>query len=83
MIVASLIATIRQNDMSVESAEDMLDQEEFENGHASEANQYLMGKLASFGNCLHCQGEYKTILQLVTVLSHGKRTSPFSRYFSH
>ena len=83
MIVASLIATIRQNDMSVESAEDMLDQEEFEDGHASEANQYLMGKSASFGDCLHVQGEYKTILQLVTVLSHGKRMSPFSLYFPH
>jgi hypothetical protein len=52
MIVASLIATIRQNDMSVESAEDMLDQEEFEDVHANEANQYLMGEFTSGGSCL-------------------------------
>jgi hypothetical protein len=45
MIVASLIATIRQNDMSVESADDMMEQED-EDGHASEATQYLMGEFA-------------------------------------
>jgi hypothetical protein len=45
MIVASLIATIRQNDMSVESAEDLMEQEGDEDDvHASEATQYLMGK---------------------------------------
>jgi len=42
MIVASLIATIRQNDMSVESVDDLMDQED-EDVHASEATQYLMG----------------------------------------
>jgi hypothetical protein len=42
MIVASLIATIRQNDMSVEYADDLAEEED-EDGHASEATQYLMG----------------------------------------
>jgi hypothetical protein len=42
MIVASLIATIRQNDMTVER-EDLVDQED-EDGHATEATQYLMGE---------------------------------------
>lgn len=43
MIVASLIATIRQNDMTVESADDLMEQED-EDVHASEATQYLMGE---------------------------------------
>jgi len=44
MIVASLIATIRQNDMTVESGEDLLVDQEDQDGHASEATQYLMGE---------------------------------------
>jgi len=43
MIVASLIATIRQNDMSVENVDDLMEEEE-EDVHASEATQYLMGE---------------------------------------
>jgi hypothetical protein len=63
MIVASLIATIRMDDKSAESTEDLLEEPfESNDGHGTDAEQYLAG-------------EYKTILQLVTVLSHGKRTS--------
>jgi len=43
MIVASLIATIRQNDMSVEFADDLAEEED-QDVHASEATQYLMGE---------------------------------------
>ncbi|ORX37949.1 inositol hexakisphosphate-domain-containing protein [Kockovaella imperatae] len=61
MVTASLIATITMEDMTLESVTDL---EEFashgEDGLASESTQYL-------------NGEYKTILQLVTVLSHGKQ----------
>jgi hypothetical protein len=81
MIVASLIATIRQNDMSVEGADDLMEQEGDEDDvHASEATQYLMGKSISSTSGSRNLGEYKTILQLVTVLSHGKRafSSPYT-----
>lgn len=60
MIVASLIATIQMDNLPSEIADDLLD-ESYDPGHGTEAEQYL-------------DGEYKTILQLVTVLSHGKRT---------
>jgi len=43
MIVASLIATIRQNDMSVDNVDDLMEEED-EDVHASEATQYLMGE---------------------------------------
>jgi hypothetical protein len=43
MIVASLIATIRRDDMSTESLESQLEEDDFEDSHANEATQYLMG----------------------------------------
>ncbi|KAK1923782.1 inositol hexakisphosphate-domain-containing protein [Papiliotrema laurentii] len=59
MVAASLIATIATEDMELERA-DEADEEEQESGEMAEMQQYL-------------NGEYKTILQLVTVLSHGKQ----------
>ncbi len=61
MVAACLIATVAQDG---ESAIDDIEAEDedgdMEDSLATEAGQYLAG-------------EYKTILQLVTVLSHGKR----------
>lgn len=58
MIAASLIATIATGDMAVEGMYE--DEDEADLDDIEDANQYL-------------NGEYKTILQLVTVLSHGKQ----------
>ncbi|KAK4685163.1 hypothetical protein P7C73_g4998, partial [Tremellales sp. Uapishka_1] len=57
MVAAALISTITLEDMSIEPSVED-DDNEMEDGH--EAGQYL-------------NGEYKTILQLVTVMSHGKQ----------
>lgn len=61
MIVASLIATIRA-DKAAEAVHDEMEDESIYEDFGTEADLYL-------------NGEYKTILQLVTVLSHGKRQS--------
>nr|KIR85732.1 hypothetical protein I308_03840 [Cryptococcus tetragattii IND107] len=59
MTIASLIATITSNDSAFDGGF-LSDEEEEEDEEAvAEATQYL-------------NGEYKTILQLVTVMSHGK-----------
>ncbi|OXH32476.1 hypothetical protein J008_03246 [Cryptococcus neoformans] len=58
MTVASLIATIASNDSPFDGGF-LSDEEEEEEEAVAEATQYL-------------NGEYKTILQLVTVMSHGK-----------
>ncbi|ORY34932.1 inositol hexakisphosphate-domain-containing protein [Naematelia encephala] len=60
MITASLIVTIATEDMALESEMEMEEEESQHTGIEAESAQYL-------------NGEYKTILQLVTVLSHGKQ----------
>jgi hypothetical protein len=44
MIVASLIATIRMDDMKAESAEDLLDESYDDDGHSTDSEQYLAGE---------------------------------------
>jgi hypothetical protein len=61
MITACLIATIVEGDMSKEDDDDHSEEDGKDDGvEMHDATQFL-------------DGEYKTILQLVTVLSHGKR----------
>ena len=81
MVAASLIATITTEDMTVESVADLEDDYEAhdEDGVKAEVTQfkngqYLCMRALSLTQRLRLDaGEYKTILQLVTVLSHGKR----------
>jgi hypothetical protein len=44
MIVASLIATIRMDDMKAERAEDLLDESYDDDDHSTDAEQYLAGE---------------------------------------
>ncbi|RSH87875.1 uncharacterized protein EHS24_000393 [Apiotrichum porosum] len=60
MSVASLIATIVKGDMTKEGIADEEDDGIEDDGDVQDSSQFL-------------NGEYKTILQLVTVLSHGKQ----------
>jgi hypothetical protein len=74
MITASLIATIARDDTSDEvyqSDEETEDEEDEDDVDLDEAAQYLNGELRPYVAKL-TSGEYKTILQLVTVLRHGK-----------
>lgn len=87
MIAASLIASIEagqtgevdgdegENAEVEESSEMRVEEAQYLNGKGS--NWFLKGYIGSRHSSL--PGEYKAILQLVTVLSHGKRewTSAF------
>lgn len=77
MIVASLIATIQLDDMDTYRIDDLMADDYVDGDYSTDASQYLNGEspLTLAGSSADLIGEYKTILQLVTVLSHGKRTS--------
>jgi hypothetical protein len=60
MITACMIATIVEGNMAEENEEEHDDEERDDGVELHDATQFL-------------DGEYKAILQLVTVLSHGKR----------
>lgn len=82
MIVASLIATIQLDDID-HRVDELLEDDYVEDDHSTDASQYLNGTSAivlapTLTVVLTVLGEYKTILQLVTVLSHGKRMSQSS-----
>ena len=74
MIVASLIATIQLDDMESNRIDDLLGDDYVDGDYSTDASQYLNGE-SSFLEFADLSGEYKSILQLVTVLSHGKRKS--------
>lgn len=79
MVAASLIATIKAGHTDLDDGDDEGGWDE-STGMDSEEKQYLSGQLRiAVGSQVNPEadnvGEYKTILQLVTVLSHGKRTS--------